>query len=99
MCIRDRKWIKKRNDFVSRYLAISEDDPDMDRDYKNLILPSRMHKKHKLINTGRGTASVNPMMKYPACKISVDRRSSRAASIRSMKGKFKVCLLYTSRCV
>ena len=25
-----KKWIKKRNDFVSRYLAISEDDPDMD---------------------------------------------------------------------
>ena len=33
---------------------------------------------------------MNPMMKYPACKISMDRRSSRAASIRSMKGKFKV---------
>ena len=49
-----------------------------------------MRKKYKLINTRIGTASVNPMMKYPACEISIDRRGSRAASIRSMKGKFEV---------
>ena len=68
------KWIKKKNDFVPWYTRKwEEDDPDMDRDCKHLLLPSRMHKKYKLINTGRGTASVNPMMKYPACLLYTSR--------------------------
>ena len=43
-----KKWIKKRNDFVSRYLTMSEDDyHDMDRGNKSLIPSNRMRKRHK----------------------------------------------------
>ena len=86
-----KKWIKKRNDFVSCYLTMSEDDyHDMDRDNKSLIPSNRMRKRHKLNDTRVDTASVKPMMNYLECGTGTNRLSSRAAAIRSMKRKIDV---------
>ena len=86
-----KKWVKKRNDFVSRYLTMSEDDyHDMDRGNNNLIPSNRMRKRHKFNDTRADTASVKPMVNYLECGIDTHRLSSRAAAIRSMKRKFDI---------
>ena len=106
---RRNKWIKKRDDFISLHLTMSEDDyPDVDKDSESVIPSSGIRKKHELSNTRIDATSVRPTMKYPACGTDIHRLISRAASVRSMKRKFNIkmntacyetCLLYTSRCV
>ena len=68
------KWVKKRDDFISLHLMMSEDDYlDVDKDSESVIPSSGIHKKHKLGNTRIDATSVRPTMKYPACLLYTSR--------------------------